>query len=96
MALIALGYQANTRHGYGPLGLGLVAVGVGVGVGVVLISKFVLASTPFLYLGLGLLIAASLWNAWPRKTVASDSCSTCARQGLEVISPSEKERNEPC
>ncbi len=51
-----------------PLGLGLVASAV------VLIGKFSLDSNPEVYTGIGVLVAAAAWNAWPRRAVESCSC----------------------
>lgn len=65
LALGALVFRAKQRHGYGPFVLGLVAA-VGVMAG-----KFELESNPGLYSAVGILVIASLWNAWPhaqRKT----------------------------
>src|SRR5260370_38106240 len=59
VALTALVFRANKRRGYGPFVLGLVAGRA------VLLGRFVLASTLLVYSALGLLVIASLWNAWP-------------------------------
>ncbi len=74
LALVALGYRARRRRGYGPLGLGLAAAGLILG------GKFVLGSSPLLYLGAALLVAASVWNSWPRKAAAAGACASCAPQ----------------
>jgi hypothetical protein len=58
IALVGLGLQAK-RSGYGPLLLGLVSVAL------ILPGKFVLASSPFEYLGMGLLASASAWALVP-------------------------------
>jgi len=60
IAVAALGYGARERRGYGPLALGLAASGV------VLTMKFALESNIGVFLGVGLLVVASLWNIWPR------------------------------
>ncbi len=60
ISVAALMYRARERHGYGPAVLGLAAGAV------VLFGKFYLESNTAMYGGLGLLIAASLWNSWPR------------------------------
>ena len=80
VALVTLGYRAPSRRGYGPFGLGVVASGVA------LTGKFALSSDYLLYLGLGLLVAASLWNAWPRPVV-SGSCAKCAVLEPELEEP---------
>ena len=60
-ALIALAFRAKNRHGYGPLMLGVVATAG------ILVSKFRWESSAAMYFAVGLLIAASLWNAWPHR-----------------------------
>lgn len=64
--------RARVRRGYGPFGLGLVASAV------VLVGKFALDSDAAMYAGIGLLVAASLWNTWPR---AAAGCPACATSG---------------
>ena len=59
IALAALAWKAKLRRGWGPFLLGLVAAAM------LLTGKFVLDSQPVSYGGAGLLIAASIWNAWP-------------------------------
>ena len=73
LALGAMVIRANMRHGYGPFLLGLVAAGG------VLIGKFVWESKPTMYGGVGLLVIASLWNAWPRRDTPNTaaSCPEC-------------------
>ena len=72
MALVALGYRAAGRRGYGPL-----AVGVGAATAI-MIGKFALASSAILYLGLAFLIGASIWNTWPLRAARTGSCGNCA------------------
>lgn len=55
----ALGFRASRRHGYGPLGVGLLAAAV------ILTGKFYFEAEPATYAGVGLLVAASVWNSWP-------------------------------
>ena len=64
LALSSLAYRARSRRGYGPFGLGVV------GSGIALVGKFAFSSDPLLYVGLVLLLGASLWNSWPRKACA--------------------------
>jgi hypothetical protein len=64
IAVAALGFRAKARRGYGPMVLGAVAA-----VGVI-VGKFYLASDAALYSAVSLLVAASLWNSWPRPTKA--------------------------
>lgn len=70
LALAALGFRARQRHGYGPFFLGLAGT-VGV-----LLGKFVWESKPTMYGAVGSLVAASLWNAWPRRAASGES-ATC-------------------
>lgn len=74
LALLALGYRARSRRGYGPLGLGTGAAGV------VLAGKFVLEVDLVVYAGLALFLAASVWNAWLRRERAVGSCPKCVEQ----------------
>lgn len=61
VALAALVFRAKHRHGFGPFLLGLLAAVV------VLAGKFQWESKPVWHAAVGLLIAASLWNAWPNR-----------------------------
>jgi hypothetical protein len=70
LAVGALAFRASQRRGYRPAALGVV------GAGIVLMGKFGMDSDALMYLGLGILVGASLWNTWPRKT--SSSCESCA------------------
>lgn len=62
--LAALLIRAQRRQGYGPFGVGLAAVIL------ILAGKFYFDFTPLLYAGTGLLLAASVWNSWPKKAKA--------------------------
>lgn len=77
VAVASLGYGANNRRGYGPLAVGAAAAAL------VLTGKFVLQSEPAAYAGLGLLVLASLWNAWPRRVAAC--CPSGDRKGSGLI-----------
>lgn len=71
-ALVALGYRAKERQGYGPMGLGALAAAM------VLVGKFGLALTPVTYIGVGLLLTACLWNAWPwSRSKTPENCPSC-------------------
>jgi len=59
IALGAMAFKANSRHGYGPFLLGLLAATA------VLLGKFRWESNATMYGAVGLLVIASLWNAWP-------------------------------
>jgi hypothetical protein len=69
----ALVFRCSRRHGLGPFWIGLVASAA------ILIGKFGLGSTLMTYSGIGRLIAASVWNSWPR-AANIDSCRSCAPQ----------------
>lgn len=71
IALAALAHRAPTRRGYRPLILGVCAAII------LLVGKFSFASDLAMYLGLVLLIAASLWNTWPRPQHAGNPCPAC-------------------
>ena len=61
LANATLSFRARQRHGYGP-----VLLGVGSSI-VVLVGKFSVDSALALYCGVGMLMVASVWNAWPQK-----------------------------
>ena len=70
VVLAMLAWRAKTRRGYAPLLLGIMAAAV------VLIGKFHFDSDAAIYLGVALLVGASLWNTWPRRHPAA-SCPAC-------------------
>ena len=67
----ALGFRASQRRGYGPLLLGVIAAAM------ILAGKFYFEVTQPVYPGVGLLIAASIWNGWPRRAIPA--CSECVQ-----------------
>jgi hypothetical protein len=68
LAVGALAFRAKHRHGYGPFALGIVsAAGV-------LIGKFAWESNPTVYATVGLLVIASVWNAWPHRIAVTSAC----------------------
>lgn len=69
VAVGALAFRARRRRGHGPFGLGLAAAGL------VLVGKFMFESDAAMYAGIGLLVAASVWNTWPRRPTAN--CPAC-------------------
>ena len=71
----ALGFRASQRRGYGPLWLGLASSAV------ILIAKFYFDVPQAVYAGVGLLIAASVWNSWPRRAVLTPVCPACVPVG---------------
>jgi len=56
------------RRGYAPLLLGVAASAI------VLVGKFLFDSDVSVYAGVALLVAASTWNAWPKKTALRCEC----------------------
>ncbi|PYT50649.1 MAG: hypothetical protein DMG44_05640 [Acidobacteria bacterium] len=71
LAVAALLFRANKRRGYGPFVLGLVAGSA------VLLGKFAWESKLTMYSALGLLVVASLWNAWPLRDGEAATCPEC-------------------
>lgn len=71
IAITALAYQADRRHGYRPLLLGLFSAGL------LIVSKFNFDSDAAMYTGLVLLVTASLWNTWPESHNTSNACPSC-------------------
>jgi len=73
IAVGTLAFRAGSRRGYGPFVVGLAASAI------VLVGKFVFVSDVAMYGGIVLLVAASLWNAWPRKAARiGGACPACA------------------
>jgi hypothetical protein len=70
MAVAALSFRARQRHGYWPALLGLASSIV------ILATKFAIDSHMALYSGVGTLMGASVWNAWPQN---NRSCCPQAR-----------------
>lgn len=69
IAVVALGFRARRRRGFGPFFVGLGASTI------VLAGKFGFESDLAMYGGLALLVAASIWNTWPRR--AARACPAC-------------------
>ncbi len=67
IGVVPLGYQASSRRGLGPLWLGIVAAAC------VLLGKFWFDSALTAYVGVALLITASVWNVVPKRTF----CPAC-------------------
>lgn len=70
VAVGSLAFRARRRRRFGPFVLGLVSAAL------LLTGKFVFESNPAMYISAGLLFSASAWNAWPRRTAASDSAAS--------------------
>ncbi len=73
-ALFALAFRARTRRGYVPFVLGIVSSIIIVG------FKFVFPFSPLAYMGLFGLVAASVWNSWPKRKSKAVSCPNCVQQ----------------
>ena len=69
IAVGVLAFRANRRHRYLPFFLGLFAA-LGV-----LIGKFSWESNLVMYVSVGILVMASVWNAWPHRAAMSDCCA---------------------
>ena len=70
-AVGTLVFRAQNRRGYGPFVVGVAAAAI------VMVAKFHFEANFGMYAGIGLLVAASLWNSWPKRS-ASRACSACA------------------
>ncbi len=88
ISISALGFRAKHRRGYAPLALGILS-----SAGVIL-GKYVLDSDLVMYVGVVLLVAASLWNAWPRKILVKSSCSTGVPSGAASETPGTRKSNK--
>jgi mercuric ion transport protein len=78
LSLIALGWRAQRRRGYGPLLVGLAASAL------LLVGKFAFESDAAMYAGIAFLVAASFWNAWPRAQQAAGNCPACDSTSLKL------------
>lgn len=79
LAVAALAWRAPRRRGYKPLLLGLL------GSGILLTGRFHFDNDVAMYLGLTLLVAASLWNTWPKSRSAGAPCPTCVPPDQEPM-----------
>ncbi len=68
LAVGSLGFRAKRRWGLAPFALGVLAASL------VMVGKFVFDFEPALYGGIAILIAASVWNSWPRTKAIGDLC----------------------
>ncbi len=78
LAVAALVWGAGRRRGYAPVWLGVAASAA------VMVGKFVFDSDWATYGGIGLLVAASMWNSWPRRAAHTEACPKCISAGLET------------
>lgn len=65
IALASLAFRARSRQGYGPFLVGMAASATMIG------GKFWLTNGYIAFVGIVLLIGASVWNSWPRKQAES-------------------------
>lgn len=87
LALFMIGFRATRRHGYGPFALALAAATL------VVVGKFALGLEMVAYVGIGLLVFASVWNSRPVQPSKS-SCKACSTdQELIQISAQNKPQN---
>lgn len=86
VSLFTLGFRAHTRRGYGPLAAGSIAGAL------IVFGKFSVEQNALASSGVVLLIASSLWNAWPRRHVAP-ACRNCAPAGSGLIELSTREKS---
>jgi mercuric ion transport protein len=84
VAVLSLARRARERRGFGPLLLGILASVL------IMTGKFSIESAVTAYLGVGLLVLSSVWNAWPRP--AGASCPKCTPSGGELIQLSAGEK----
>jgi len=84
--IVSLGYRANSRRGFKPFILGMLGA-VALLSGQFIFSdisiekdlfNWVLISKWSIDAGAILLIAASVWNGWPRKRTGVDKCPSCS------------------
>jgi hypothetical protein len=80
LSIGALAFRARMRRNYGPFVFGLAAPVV------VLAGEFAFDSKAATYGGLGVLVAASIWNAWPRRRIEA-GCQACVSASSSGISP---------
>lgn len=78
IVLIGLAYRAPRRRGYGPLAIGAVASVL------IVAGKFLVESDFLFYSGLAVLVGASLWNTWPRKTKPAPCCESTPHAAQEM------------
>ena len=77
LAVGALAFRARKRRGYGPFLAGLIAAAG------VLVGKFEWESSLMVYGAISLLIGASMWNAWPRRSAANIAITCPACEGVK-------------
>ncbi len=68
-ALLMLIFRASSRRGYGPFFVGTI------GICGIFLGKFYFLNPMVTTIGVAVLVAASLWNAWPQR---KDRCPNCS------------------
>jgi hypothetical protein len=68
ISLVPLAWKARKRWGYRPLAIGVFSAVL------ILSGKFWFDNPALFYAGVGVLLAASIWNIWPVKTKLCVSC----------------------
>lgn len=71
IAVASLGYKAKRRRGYLPFVLGIISTVI------IIVGKFIFESDVALYVGIAILMGASLWNSLPKKVSENGSCPAC-------------------
>lgn len=87
LAVGSLAFRASRRRRLAPFWLGLAAAVF------VLTGKFYFESTPVTYAGVGLLVLASVWNAWPRRAHVA-ICPACVPVDGESITKEDKKGSD--
>jgi mercuric ion transport protein len=71
IVLASLAYRAKQRRGFSPFLIGVV------GSVILSVGKFNFDSDGGMYIGLAIIMAASLWNTWPKRSSRKQSCPAC-------------------
>ncbi len=71
IAIGALAFWAKRRRNYRPLWVGMTASAM------ILVGKFIFDSNVTMYVGIAVLVGASVWNSWPLKTAPKRMCQLC-------------------
>lgn len=69
LAVGTLGFRARRRRGYRPMAIGVLAAAI------VIAGRFGFESDAAMYVGLVMLVGASVWNTWPRRQ--KTGCPAC-------------------
>lgn len=72
ISLLPLFWRAKQRWGYGPIAAG------SMGAVLILYGKYWLLSQPLYYVGIAILLVASIWNIWPRRK--KEKCHQCVSE----------------